>query len=96
MDWDPADIVAALHKAGWSLRRLSFAHGYRSDALKHALRRPYPRAERLIAETLGLEPRDLWPSLHGAEDPEDPEATDRRPSDPCTHGDSGQDTTPGE
>lgn len=64
MDWDPADIVAALHKRGWSLRQLSFAHGYRANALKHALRRPYPRAERIIAEALGLEPARIWPSRY--------------------------------
>ncbi|MFP4560572.1 MAG: transcriptional regulator [Thiohalorhabdus sp.] len=96
MDWDPADIVAALHKAGWSLRRLSFAHGYRSDALKHALRRPYPRAERIIAEALGREPRELWPSRHGGGDAGGPAVTNGPPSGPCPHGDSGQDTTPGE
>lgn len=66
MDWDPADIVAELRKAGWSLRQLSFAHGYRTNALKHALRRPYPRAERIIAEALGMGPETIWPSRYGA------------------------------
>lgn len=34
-DWHRADIVAALHKQGWSLRRLSLHHGYKSaGALK--------------------------------------------------------------
>lgn len=64
MDWDPADVVAALRKAGWSLRRLSLAHGYHPDALKHALQRPYPRAERIIARVLEIDPEAIWPSRY--------------------------------
>ncbi|HKJ88925.1 MAG TPA: helix-turn-helix transcriptional regulator [Gammaproteobacteria bacterium] len=95
MDWDPADIVAALRKAGWSLRRLSFAHGYRSDALKHALRRPYPRAEAIIAGALGLSPGTLWPSRYPSEDGA-PHGTEERTGSLRTHGDREEDTTPGE
>ena len=95
MDWDPADIVAALRKAGWSLRRLSFAHGYRSNALKHALRRPYPRAEAIIAEALGLTPWAIWPSRYAGRDGAAAEPSQGSAS-ACTHGDTGEDTTPGE
>ncbi len=31
-DWHRADIIAALHKAGWSLRQLSLKHGYSQSA----------------------------------------------------------------
>lgn len=65
-DWHKADIVAALRKAGWSLRRLSAQHGYHPQALKNALHRPWPRAERLIAEAIGVEPTTIWPSRYDA------------------------------
>lgn len=63
-DWHPADIVAALRKRGWSLRRLSMYHGYSQGALKMALAGPWPQAERLIAEALGTRPERIWPSRY--------------------------------
>ncbi|MFA9461438.1 helix-turn-helix domain-containing protein [Thiohalorhabdus sp. Cl-TMA] len=95
MDWEPADIVAALHKAGWSLRRLSFASGYDSNALKHALRRPYPKAERIIAEAIGQRPETLWPSRYGsnAQDSVSDAREDSRSLSPWVQ---GEDITPGE
>lgn len=63
-DWHPADIKAALEKAGWSLRRLSAHHGYSDGLLKQALCKPYPNAERLIATALGLTPEVIWPSRY--------------------------------
>ncbi|MCB1795816.1 MAG: helix-turn-helix domain-containing protein [Candidatus Competibacteraceae bacterium] len=63
-DWHQADIVAALCKAGWSLRRLSIQHGYHPSVLAIALRRPYLAAELLIAETLGVSAATIWPSRY--------------------------------
>lgn len=64
-DWHRADIVAALRKAGWSLRKLSTHHGYASaNTLSVALERPWPRGEQLIARALGLEPEAIWPSRY--------------------------------
>jgi Ner family transcriptional regulator len=63
-DWHPADVIAALHKVGLSLRRLSSACGYSPHTLRHALRHFYPRAEQLIADALGLAPSDIWPSRY--------------------------------
>ena len=63
-DWHPADIVAALRKQGWSLRRLSAHHGYSPYALKNALALPWPRGEWLIAEALGTRPERIWPSRY--------------------------------
>lgn len=63
-DWHPADVVAALRKAGWSLRKLSQHHGYVPTALAHALQRPWPKAQRLIAEALGVQPETIWPSRY--------------------------------
>lgn len=89
MDWDPADVVAALKKSGWSLRRLSLAYGYRSNALKHALRRPYPRAEQIIAGALGTKPDVIWPSRYR-------KGSREAPAPGCPHEDRSEHNTPEE
>ena len=64
-DWHRADIVAALRKAGWSLRKLSAHHGYRSPTtLATALDRHWPKGERLIADAIGRHPAEIWPSRY--------------------------------
>lgn len=64
-DWHRADIVAALRKAGWSLRRLSVHHGYAAPTtLKNALDRHWPKGERIIAAAIGVDPADIWPSRY--------------------------------
>ncbi|WIX31212.1 helix-turn-helix domain-containing protein [Salinicola sp. JS01] len=61
-NWHRADIVAALRKAGWSLRKLAKHHGYSSPTtLSVAMERPWPKGERLIAEAIGIEPSEIWP-----------------------------------
>jgi lambda repressor-like predicted transcriptional regulator len=62
--WDVPAIIAALHRAGWSLRRLSIQYGYRPGTLQQALHRPYPAAELIIAGTIGVSPADLWPARY--------------------------------
>ncbi|MDG4595523.1 MAG: helix-turn-helix transcriptional regulator [Candidatus Contendobacter sp.] len=63
-DWHPADVVAAIRKAGWSLRRLSIHHGYTPTALHNALHVRWPKAQRLIAEAIGKQPEQIWPSRY--------------------------------
>lgn len=63
-DWHPADIGASLKKRGWSLRRLSVFHGYSPTVLENAIRRPWPKGERLIAEAIGVAPETIWPERH--------------------------------
>lgn len=67
-DWHPADVMAALRKTPerWSLRGLSLAHGYSANAVGEALRRPWPAVERIVADALGMEPWDIWPSRYTA------------------------------
>lgn len=60
-DWHGADVIAALHKSGQSLRQLSLSHGYSADTLGAALVRSYPKAERIIAEALNLPISAIWP-----------------------------------
>lgn len=67
-DWHWADVLAALRKADWSLRQLGITHGYvDGNTLGEASRRPFPKAERIIATALGREPQDIWPSRYGAD-----------------------------
>lgn len=62
-DWHPADILAALHKAGWTLSALAKRHGLRgSTALSHTFIRSYPTNERRIADAVGVPPQTIWPS----------------------------------
>lgn len=63
-DWHRADIVAALHKVGWSLRRLSVEAGLSAGALNNALDRPWPKGERIIAAAIGEAPEAIWPSRY--------------------------------
>lgn len=63
-DWHHADIIAAVKKAGWSLRALSIHHGYAPGTLRNALRTRYPNAERVIADVIGVTPSDIWPSRY--------------------------------
>lgn len=68
-DWHRADIVAELRKAGWSLRRLATHHDYASPTtLTTALARPWPKGERLIADAIGIDPAEIWPSRYQDKD----------------------------
>lgn len=59
--WHRADIKAALEKKGWSLRRLSLANGYANKSLSLALHRPWPKAERIVADAIGVPAQRIWP-----------------------------------
>jgi Ner family transcriptional regulator len=63
-DWHRADIVAALHKKGWSLRQLSVQNGFAERTLNGALERPYLKAEKIIAQAIGLAPESIWPERY--------------------------------
>ena len=65
-DWYPADIRAALAKAGWSLRGLSLHHGYNGLAAAVALQKPWPQLEHIIAEKIGVPASTIWPSRYDA------------------------------
>jgi Ner family transcriptional regulator len=63
-DWHKADIKAALEKAGWSLRKLSIASGYKPSTLRAAFTRPYHKAEVVLAEAVGRKPQQIWPTRY--------------------------------
>lgn len=63
-DWHRADVVAALHKKGWTLRELSRQNGLSAGTLKSALDHSYPKAEAIIASAIGTTPEVIWPERH--------------------------------
>lgn len=63
-NWHQADIIAALKKAGTNLSALSEKNGYSRNNLRNALYRPYPKAERIIAGAIGVQPKDIWPTRY--------------------------------
>lgn len=63
-DWHVEDIKCELRKRRITLKSLSINAGLAPSTLNNALRVSYPKAERIIAEALGLEPRDIWPSRY--------------------------------
>jgi Ner family transcriptional regulator len=63
-DWHRADVVAALHKKGWSLRALSRHSGLSDGTLKSALDAPYRKAEGIIAAAIGVEAQEIWPERY--------------------------------
>jgi len=66
-DWHPADVVAALRKRGWSLRRLSVEHGRHPSALSQALHSAsLPSYEDLIAAAIGVPASEIWPARYAA------------------------------
>lgn len=60
-DWHRADVIAALRRSGWTLRKLSLHYKLHERTLYSALDKSYPRGERIIAGALGLKPSDIWP-----------------------------------
>lgn len=67
-DWHPADIVAALHKAGYTLAKLAEEHGLKSgNTFSHAMRRSLPVSEQRIADAIGIHPKEIWPSRYNVD-----------------------------
>lgn len=64
-DWSANKIRYALNEAGWNWSSLAKATGYASSAaLRNATARSYPKAERIIANAIGVAPEVIWPSRY--------------------------------
>lgn len=63
-DWHRADVIAALHKNGWTLSSLSKHVGLSRGTLAMALDRKYPKGEAIIAEAIGTAPSAIWPTRY--------------------------------
>lgn len=67
-DWHPADIKAALEKAGWTLRALAHHHGLSSStSISHTFLRSLPLNERRIADAIGVPVQSIWPSRYNTD-----------------------------
>ncbi len=63
-DWHVADIKAALAKCGTNYEKLAKENGIAGSTLRNALRFKYPKAERIIADKIGVSPDEIWPSRY--------------------------------
>ncbi len=63
-DWHVADIKAALAKCDTNYEKLARENGIAGSTLRNALRFKYPKAERIIAKKIGVEPNEIWPSRY--------------------------------
>ena len=63
-DMHAEDIKAEIRKRGKSLTELSLDHGYAAAAVGLALKQRWPSVERIIAEFIGKQPHEIWPSRY--------------------------------
>lgn len=60
-DWHPADIVAALHKRGITLRALAKQCGLTSPTtLSKAMTQSYPASEKRLADAVGIPVQEMF------------------------------------
>ena len=67
--WHPADVKAALEKAGWNFSKISLQiMGHRDKRTSYrVLRHPYPVMEKVVGELLGVHPAEIWPDRYKAD-----------------------------
>lgn len=63
-DWHQAEISAELKKIGTSVAALSKKNGLSRHTLRNVFYRHYPKSEQIIAQAIGVEPKDIWPSRY--------------------------------
>ncbi|RRN04656.1 transcriptional regulator [Bibersteinia trehalosi] len=63
-DMHRADIRAALMKKGISLSQLGVKNGLAKTTLRNAFDKRYPKGEKIIADALGMEPSEIWPTRY--------------------------------
>lgn len=62
--WHPADIIAAVRKAGTSLQRLSREHGFSVFTMNKAVRQCFPSCHAIISEVVGVPRQAIWPQFY--------------------------------
>lgn len=63
-DWHNWDIRAALGKKGYTLAKVARDNGYARTSPNEALRKPWPAMERIIADIIGVQPWEIWPTRY--------------------------------
>lgn len=66
-DWHRAEIICALRVKGTTLQRLSRQNNYHTNSLNMTLGRPWPKGERIIADAIGIDATQIWPSRYNAD-----------------------------
>lgn len=67
-DWHPADIVAALHKRGMTLRALAKQCGLKTPTtLSKAMTQSYPASEKRLADAAGVPVQEMFGSRYHAD-----------------------------
>ena len=66
-DWHWADVKASLEKLGTNISTLSREYGYKGNALHNVTRHCWPKAEKIIAEKIGVTAPEIWPSRYRAD-----------------------------
>lgn len=67
-DWHPADIVAILRKAGYTLRDIARLEGLSdSSTLSKAMVTSYPAGERRLAKYAGVPVQKMFPTRYYAD-----------------------------
>lgn len=66
-DWHRADLIAAFKKRGTTITRVARELGMCDSYLNQATFKPYPKAEQILAQFLGMNPQDIWPSRYNAD-----------------------------
>jgi Ner family transcriptional regulator len=59
--WHRADVMAAVRKRGSNLAKIARGVGLSRTTMYWAFIRPHPRANRAIADFLGVPLNELWP-----------------------------------
>jgi len=78
-DWHPADVLAALTKAGHRLDRIGPLLGLDRSAGGKALhQKPWPTVKAKIAALIGERPHKIWPSVFDENDEPYPFRRNRR------------------
>ncbi len=63
-DWSKAKILFLLKEKGTSLAELSRREGLSSRTLNNVFYRKYPKAEKIIADEIGVAPQEIWMSRY--------------------------------
>lgn len=67
-DWHPADILAAIHKRGTTLKDLAEHYGLSdSSTLSKAMLHSYPAGERRLAEAAGVPVQEMFAARYEAD-----------------------------
>ena len=65
-DWHREKIKAEIRMRGTTLRALSLQHSPSMNSVAVALGRSWPKMESVVADFLGLHPKEIWPSRYDA------------------------------